>query len=150
MSIRIRAAAQNDANAWTQMRAELWPDCPAARHELEVKQLLQSPGLVIVAEADGELVGFAEISVRVDHVEGTAAAPVPYLEGWYVKTAWRGRSIGRELIRFAENWAYGNGYRELASDAELEHADSIGAHVALGFREVGRNVHFVKALRGTN
>ena len=38
------------------------------------------------------------------------------------------------------------GFTELAIDAELENDACIRAHVALGFRESFRLVHFVKSL----
>lgn len=31
------------------------------------------------------------VSIRADHVEGASITPVPYLEGWYVAAAYRGR-----------------------------------------------------------
>jgi len=62
------------------MRSELWPDCPAERRQLEVEQLLSSDGLVVVAEIGDSLVGFAEASMRRDHVEGTSISPVAYVK----------------------------------------------------------------------
>lgn len=148
-AIRIRHQVAGDADAWLRLRAELWPDCPPERHRLEMEQFRASPGVVAVAEApDARLVGFAEVSIRHEHVEGTSAAPVPYLEGWFVKEAWRGRGVGRALITHVEQWALALGFREIASDAELNHTRSIAAHGALGFTEVGRSVHFVKRLGG--
>ena len=109
-------------------------------------QFLAAAGIVALAIVDDELAGFAEVSVRSDHVEGTACSPVAYLEGWFVRPAHRGHGVGRALINFAEQWAISKGFPELASDAELENSRSIALHAALGFREVGRNVHFVKSL----
>jgi aminoglycoside 6'-N-acetyltransferase I len=106
----------------------------------------QAEGVVALAKVDGELAGFAEVSIRHDHVDGTSAAPVPYLEGWYVEENFRGKGVGRELVRFVEEWARERGFVELASDAELWNEESIRLHGTLGFREVGRTVHFVKEL----
>src|SRR4051812_31863361 len=114
-----RPAAAADHVAWAALRYELWPDCPRERHELEVQQLLSQNALVVFAERGTELVGFAEVSIRVDHVEGTRAAPVPYLEGWYVRPNHRGVGIGRGLLDWVERWALDRGFAELASDAEL-------------------------------
>ncbi|HEX5418865.1 MAG TPA: aminoglycoside 6'-N-acetyltransferase [Gammaproteobacteria bacterium] len=146
MNVTIRAAAPSDLGDWTRLRQTLWPDCPPERHRLEVTQVLGSPGIVALAFADDTLAGFAEVSVRSDHVEGTQDSPVPYLEGWFVESAYRGQGIGKALIAFVERWAGDNGYSELASDAELENQLSIRLHHRLGFREVGRSVHFVKQL----
>jgi len=150
MQATIRIATPVDRPAWVALRFELWPQCPADRHELEVEQLLPSDGVVVVADADGQLIGFAEVSVRRDHVEGTRSAPVPYLEGWYVRAAHRGQGIGRRLLDFVEHWAISRGYGELASDAEIQNHQSIRLHRSLGFTEVGRSVHFVKKLGSKN
>jgi aminoglycoside 6'-N-acetyltransferase I len=50
------------------------------------------------------------------------------------------------LISFVEQWAISSGFSELASDVALQNSHSIALHATLGFREVGRSVHFVKTL----
>ena len=144
--ITIREAQASDGETWARLRAELWPDCTLERHRLEIAQLTKSAGVVALAVRAGEAVGFAEVSIRVDHVEGTSSAPVPYLEGWYVVPFLRGRGLGTALLEFTEAWARKRGYREIASDAEIANEASILLHGRRGFAEVGRTVHFVKAL----
>ncbi len=148
MRIEIAAARSQDAAEWARLRYALWPDCPPERHALEIEQLLASDGVVALAKADGEIVGFAELSIRRDHVDGTSASPVPYLEGWFVEEKFRGKGIGRALLAFVENSARERGFIEIASDAEIWNEESIRLHGLLGFREVGRTVHFVKGLQG--
>ncbi len=144
----VRESRTGDEDALARLRTLLWPDCPPERHRLERAQFQASRGIVAVAEAvGGELVGFAEVSMRREHVEGTTAVPIPYLEGWFVHPAWRAGGVGRALIAFVERWAIAQGFHELASDAELDNGPGIAAHAALGFTEVGRGVHFVKRLR---
>jgi aminoglycoside 6'-N-acetyltransferase I len=138
---------QADKPKWVELRRALWPDCTRERHSIEIEQLLHSDGVVLLAEdGDGQAVGFAEISIRRDHVEGTSSTPVPYLEGWYVIPSCRGKGVGRILVESAAAWALHAGFSELASDAELNNTASIRAHAKLGFREVARTVHFVRAL----
>lgn len=144
--IEISPATAADREEWIAMRYELWPDCPRERHQLEIDQLLVGTGVVALAWVGGAAAGFAEVSIRADHVEGTSIAPVPYLEGWYVREAHRGSGVGRALIHFVEQWARSRGFSELASDAELENTLSITLHAQLGFREIGRSVHFVKRI----
>ena len=140
----------DDYPAWIRMRHDLWPDCPLERHRLEVEHVLQGDGVVFLAEnRDRGAIGFAEISIRRDHVEGTASAPVPYLEGWYVVQDYRGQGVGRALVDGSAAWAMENGFIELASDAELTNTESIRAHERLGFKEVGRTVHFVRQLKAS-
>jgi aminoglycoside 6'-N-acetyltransferase I len=137
----------SDFPAWITMRQALWPECPLERHELEVEQALHGKGVVLLAaDAHHEAIGFAEVSIRNDHVEGTSSAPVPYLEGWYVVPGCRGQGVGRALVDAVAAWALKEGFTELASDAELSNEGSIRAHQRLGFREAGRTVHFVRRL----
>ena len=144
----VRKMSGADKPRWLELRKALWPSCPAERHMLEMDQLQHSDGVVLLAEdSDGQVVGFAEVSIRRDHVEGTSSAPVPYVEGWYVIPSHRRQGNGRTLIRSAESWALQAGFWELASDAESDNHDAIRAHGDLGFREVGRSVHFVRTLR---
>ena len=129
------------------MRAELWP----GDHTAEVEQHLRDGGtplltLVLVADrGDGKLCGFVEIGLR-PYAEGCESTPVPFIEGWYVDPDVRGSGVGRALIRAAEAWARANGYREIASDVELDNDASIAAHNALGFEEADRLVCFRKDL----
>lgn len=124
-------------------------DCSAERHELEIRQLTASAGAGVVFVAvreNGALCGFAELSVRSDHVDGASAVPVAYLEGWYVDADVRGRGIGRQLLEASEKWAATRGLKELASDAELDNQTSLHAHRSCGFRETCRAVHFIKSI----
>jgi aminoglycoside 6'-N-acetyltransferase I len=146
--MKVRKMAETDKPRWLELRRALWPECPAARHSLEMDQLRHSDGVVLLAEdLDGQVVGFAELSIRRDHVEGTSSTPVPYLEGWYVIPSRRRQGIGRALIESAEGWALEAGFWEMASDAESDNHDGIRAHWDSGFHEVGRSVHFVRPLR---
>ena len=146
-NMTIRFAAPQDRDQWLLLRRELWPDCPEHKHQLEIDQILSSQGVVFIAERDtSELVGFAEISIRHDHVEGASINPIPYLEGWYVGEQFRRKGIGRSLINAAEQWAKQQGFTEFASDVAIENQYGTAIHTALGFKEVGRNVHFLKSL----
>ena len=83
--LRVRRGEDSDQIEWIRMRKLLWPDCSDDRHAQEAGLIMSSQGIVLVAElSQPDLVGFAEVSIRNDHVEGTTISPVPYLEGWYV------------------------------------------------------------------
>ena len=147
--MKIRTILPGDKKEWLRLRCALWPECPQEHHALEMEQLRseRNAGVVLVVERKGGgLSGFAEISIRHDHVDGASTAPVAYLEGWYIEAASRGGGIGRKLIEVAEQWAARQGFAELASDAELENPAGIRAHAACGFRETGRTVHFIKQI----
>ena len=129
------------------MRNELWPHIGLDAMDDDMDGWLARPDVVVlVAERpEGGLCGFAEVGTR-DYGEGCETSPVAYLEGWYVDSDVQRRGVGRALVAAAERWAVERGLRELASDAELDNDGSIAAHLALGFEEVERAVHFRKPL----
>jgi aminoglycoside 6'-N-acetyltransferase I len=146
--MRIRAAAASDAAEWLRMRSALWPD---GDHSADIADFLRTGGsslltAVFVAEREsGQLAGFIEIGLR-PYAEGCESSPVPFIEGWYDDADVRRTHIGAELVRAAEEWARGRGYREMASDVELENDISIAAHAALGYEEASRLVCFRRDL----
>jgi len=96
---------------------------------------------------DGNPIGLAEAAIRSDHVNGTSASPVAFLEGLYVLPEQRRQGVARSLVLRVEHWASTSGCHELASDALLDNTRSHAMHTRLGFEETERVVFFVKALR---
>jgi len=144
MDTTIREATREDYDQWKSLRKLLSPDCSDHKHNLEIDQILSSKGIVLIAEQpEAGMIGFAEISLRSDHVEGVSISPVPYLEGWFVLEDYRRQGIGSKILTKAIAWASQNGYCELASDVELQNIDSIQTHIKFGFNEVGKTAHFL-------
>ena len=126
----------------------MWPG--PSDHDVETRKHFEARAdrpIVFVADAGGRLVGFLELDRR-KYAPGCASSPVPFIEGWYVEPAMRGRGVGRALIDAAEMHARASGHHEIASDAELENAGGIAAHGAVGYEEVERTVCFRKSLSG--
>lgn len=145
----VRRARAADVPAWSAQRAALWPEEDAQALAAEAPALLDDDdGVVFVAECDHAIVGFAEAALRHDYVNGTDSSPVGFLEAWYVAPAWRGRGVGRALVRAVEDWSRARGCRELASDALLDNTASHAAHAACGFEETERVVYFRRRLAG--
>jgi aminoglycoside 6'-N-acetyltransferase I len=144
----IRQIAERDRSDWARLREALWPGA-LSEHEAETREHFAAAHdvpVVFVAEADGRIVGFLELDFR-KYAPGCASSPVPFIEGWFVDAALQGRGIGRELVNAAESWARAAGHTEIASDAEMENADGIAAHRALGYEEVERVICFRRSLR---
>lgn len=139
MNLQVRAAVERDRKGWLRMRQRLWPD-ENNEHAREIAKWFAGeqpePLQVLVAERNGELVGFAELSIR-PYAEKCHTQNVGYLEGWYVEDETRKQGVGRALIAAAEAWAREQGCREIASDAEPENQQSIRAHQACGFEDLG-------------
>ena len=143
--MNIRPLQTPDLPAYHLLRIALWPDS-AGDFEREVSEILNTDHLAsFVAEQDGVLVGFAEVSLRA-YAEGCESSPVGYLEGWYVAPTHRNTGVGRRLVEAAEDWARAKGCSEMASDTELHNTQSQQAHARLDYQEVERMVCFRKTL----
>ena len=144
----IREIVESDRSDWVRMRHALWPGS-LSDHEEETRTFfekrLKAP-VVFVAEANGQIVGFLELDFR-KYAPGCRSSPVAFIEGWYVEPDSQGQGIGRALIEAAEAHARAAGHHEIASDAEIENAQGIAAHRALGFDEIERVLYFRRSLR---
>jgi len=136
-SLIVRPVRPPDAAAWLRMRQDLWPDQSGA-HDADIREFFSgscAADEVLVAEHNGALSGFVELSLRA-YAEGCETSPVAYLEGWYVSPDARGTGVGRALLNAAEMWGRAQGCTEFASDTEAGNASSADAHRALGFEDV--------------
>ncbi len=148
----IRAGQSSDLESVTLLSAALWPEGSASEHREHAAAILSGkppstlPVVLIVAEVDGDVVGFIEVGLR-SHADGCDTRhPVGFVEGWYVEPRYQRRSLGRALMSAAEAWARSQGARELASDTWIDETGSQRAHEALGFEVVDRCIHFRKSL----
>jgi aminoglycoside 6'-N-acetyltransferase I len=145
----IEECTSVEQEGWLRLREQLWPHCPREEHLSEMSSFCACPERFaqFVAYADsGRAVGFIEIAVRTDYVNGTDSSPVAFLEGIYVVSEARRMGTARALVAAAERWAINRGCREFASDAALENETSHAMHRALGFQETERVVFFRKLL----
>jgi len=134
---------------WATLRAELWSDGTHEEHrEFAAVAIEDSTRLAafLARDDDGNALGFAEVSLRFDYVNGCSTSPVGFLEGLYVREPARRGGIARGLVAAIEHWARERGCTELASDALLENETAHRAHRAIGFAETERVVFFRKAL----
>jgi len=147
----IRPIEPRDAEAWSAMRGRLWPEANVDELAREtrafaagLKQGIVDAAFIAIGD-DAQPLGFIELSVRA-FSDGCDSMPIPHVEGWYVEDSARGQSVGRALMRAAEEWARSRGFTELASDSELTNENAQRAHTACGFEEVDRLVKFRKPL----
>lgn len=131
------------------LRHALWPNGSVAEHLADASAALAEPDkfIALIARlAEGAPVGFAEVSIRHDYVNGCSTSPVGFLEGIYVAPAERRNGVARRLVDAAEAWVRQRGCSEMASDAAIDNVVSHRMHGALGFGETQRVVYFRKAL----
>lgn len=148
-----RMAQDGDLDPLVAMHLLLWPESSHEEESHQVQTLLSTgmsgtlPAAILVAQdGEGSLIGFLEVGLR-SHADGyDTAHTVGFVEGWFVDAAHRGRGVGRDLMRAAEDWARAQGCGEIASDALIDNQPSQQAHQSLGFEVMDRCVHFRKAL----
>jgi aminoglycoside 6'-N-acetyltransferase I len=146
-SVNVVRADASFLDALADLACKLWPDNEPAAMRAEFEDMLDSDRYaVFVAEADGRAIGFVQMSLRFDYVEGSTSSPVGYVEGVYVEEPCRHGGIARKLIEAGEGWAKSRGCRELASDAGLDNVQSQKFHLKIGFREANRIVAFIKEI----
>jgi len=114
-TVREAAAADVDAvtTAIESLLLELGGRCPQrAALAAEVRAVLEEPegGSVLVAEADGDVVGVLSASwQRAIHVPGVYAT----IQDLWVDEAWRSRGVGAELVEAIASQARGRGVSRL-------------------------------------
>ena len=95
-------------------------------------------------EGYDEYIGFINLSIRIDYVEGSNSSPVAYVEGIYVKPEYRNKGIAKSLIANGEEWARFKGCTQMGSDIEMDNDISYKFHQKIGFDEANRIICFIK------
>ena len=147
MSVRIVDISNDHSNDLREMREALYLDLSAEFHDEEMSSIRRSPDKdcrVALAD-DGVVTGFVEVSLR-NFVDGCLTSPVGYIEGIFVKPAYRGQGIGERLVSAATEWAKSKGCVEMATDSELDNTDAQTFHKRMGFVETYRVVEFKKSI----
>ena len=102
-----------------------------ARQEKGLRALLAAPNArVLVADANGEVVGMCSVQLTTSTAEG---APSGLIEDVVVDRAWRGRGIGRALLDEAEAWARGQGAARVQLLADQRNAPALDFYKGRGW-----------------
>lgn len=143
----IEALQPSTVAAVAQLATQLWPDTELVEMQTHYSDLLkQNQGACFVLRTSSQPIGFIELSIRNDYVEGAEELPVAYIEGLYIASDYRQKGLGQMLVTRAEQWAVQHGFKQLCSDVEIENQLSIRFHEKAGFTEAARIVCFVKNL----
>ncbi|MFM9327516.1 aminoglycoside 6'-N-acetyltransferase [Paenibacillus mesotrionivorans] len=143
--MEIVQADLSNLGLWVGLASRLFAGHSAGELETEYADFLatgKETGFLCMQ--DGQAVGFMNISVRQDYVNGTDSSPVAFLEAIYVLPEWRRRGVARQLIARAEQFARDKGLAQLASDCLQDNTLSQAFHHNSGFRETERVIYFVK------
>lgn len=146
----IEKLSTENSREVAELSVALWPDADLTDQLSYYSRMVgaEHATCYLIRDESAPL-GFIELSLRSDHVEGSRSSPTAYIEGLYVRPENRNQDIGRALINLGEQWAMAHGLNQLASDSEIFNAQGIAFHIAVGFEEAVRTVHFIKEI-GTN
>jgi aminoglycoside 6'-N-acetyltransferase I len=131
------------------MANKLWPcsDIEELRKDFISMLKSSSEECFLYKTKSDKYIGFVQVSIRKDYVEGSSTSPVAYIEGIYVEEPNRMKGIALELINYSEAWGKERGCVEIASDCELDNTISIDFHSKIGFMETNRVVCFIKEIK---
>lgn len=139
----IEEISKDNISDLTQLVLFLWPECEYKEEFQNSLKILNSPtSTAFIANNHGIYLGFIQVALRTDHVEGTTTSPVLYVEGIYVEPGHRKEGLAKTLVKRAEQWGIGHGCKEMASDSDIANKGSIEWHKKAGFEEVSRLVSF--------
>ena len=140
----IVPVTKENENVWAELCVALWPDLTVdAMLRMSHEGLFKNEFLYF---EENEPAAFLSLSLRSDYVEGTTSCPVAYIEGWYVKPAFRRRGIAEKLVAHAKEWSAQFGCAELASDCTTDNDASQAFHKDVGFSEANRIVCYTMKL----
>ena len=130
---------------WATLATMLFPENSFDEElELHKKILASEKEAGFLYQKDNQYVGFMNLSIRNDYVNGTDTSPVAFIEAIYVLPDYRQQGIGREFIKHAERYAGQKGVTQLASDCYVDNYLSKNFHESCGFIEKERVICFVK------
>ncbi len=134
--VRIRAAEPADLDSLVSLLAALFSieedfvfDEPRQRRGLTL-MLENERGCVLVAEAEGRVVGMCSGQLLISTAEGGLSLLV---EDVVVQEQWRGRGVGRLLIEAISGWAKANKVSRLQLLADRNNIPARGFYRRLGW-----------------
>ncbi|MGT2950612.1 GNAT family N-acetyltransferase [Streptococcus cuniculi] len=140
MSGRIVLAREDEVEIWLGFARQVWS---SDAERLRTGFLNHQFPYEFLYWKAGEALAWLSLSIRKEYVEGCSSLPIAYLEGIAVLPHARKQGIAGELLTFAKRWAKEQGCSQLASDCALENNSSQEFHRKIGFREVGRSIHYI-------
>src|SRR5271165_4626148 len=127
----VRAADLDDLDAITKLEYDSFPEDRVSRRSLQ--HFLRAPHRpVIAATVDGEVVGYALVSLR----KRARAARIYSIA---VDARFSRRGVGAALLRSCEQYARLHGRSELTLEVRYDNAPAIALYEKWGFRQFGEH-----------
>jgi len=133
---------------WRKMSLELFPGYAMDDLERDLFQVIASDNQeTFFAKGKEGIIGFINISIRHDYVEGSNSSPVGYLEAIFIKPEYRKHGVARKLVALGERWVLEKGCTQMGSDTWASNGHARKFHLGLGFKEEDTLVHYIKDLK---
>ncbi|HWE87417.1 MAG TPA: GNAT family N-acetyltransferase [Terracidiphilus sp.] len=131
-----------DAEAVARLTSQLGYERTAERIGAWIMAAAARPGeqAAFVACADGEVVGWIEVSVE----RRLQSEPFAMIGGLVVREGERGRGTGRRLCQAAENWAWERGLRTVRVTSRSTREDAHRFYLRDGYEVVKTSLVFEK------
>lgn len=145
MNINIEIIDRNSVyfQRLVELGIKLWPD--NSYNDL-YDEFKNSNHIFFGATFNNYLIGFIQISIRTDYVNGSTNSPVGFIEGIFVDENYRKKGIARKLVDRAVSYFKNEGIKEIASDVLIDNIDSQNFHKSIGFEEIERVVCYIKRI----
>lgn len=106
--------------------------CDEARQRRGLALMLASPATcVLVAEADGQVIGMATGQTTISTAEG---GPALLVEDVVVEADWRGKGLGRRLMSALGEWANARGIGRLQLLADRNNQPALDFYQRIGWQ----------------
>lgn len=143
----FRRVAKKDFESWLLMGIKLWPFARRTlRKSFQEIFRAKNQRAIICYSSKNVPVGFANVSLRTDYVEGSDSSPVGYLEGIFVEKKYRRRGLAKKLVNESVRWFRRQGCTEMGSDTGVKNKQSQKFHRGIGFKKSATIVHFIKKI----
>lgn len=144
--MKIREVTKKDFTEWVKLGILFLSKRTKSEITKKFNKILtsQKETSFICRTDDGSAIGFINVAIRNDYVEGSKTSPVGYLEGIYVKIGYRKKGVAKMLFKEAQKWFVKKRVSEIGSDAGVHNAISQKFHKSVGFKKYETQVHFIK------
>lgn len=144
-SMSIVKADHSNLIEWTNLALMLFPESNFEKElDFHDSVLISEKEVGLLYQKDNKFVGFMNLSIRTDYVNGTETSPVAFVEAIFILPDYRKQGIATEFIAYAENFARQNHCKQLASDCFIDNTSSEQFHKSCGFIEKERVICFAK------
>jgi|SRR3989344_4973667 len=146
--MKISKVIKKDFSDWVKIGTLFWLKWTEIKVKKEFSKIIASKKEVsfICRTDDGSAIGFINIAIRSDYVEGSKTSPVGYLEGIYIKRGHREKGVAKMLFKEAQKWFFKKRVSEVGSDTGVRNTTSQKFHKSVGFRKYETLVHFIKKI----